>query len=63
MNVSSMTWMFDLTTDDLSTDDGWYLFQCKADQIDGGFSTQDMSVWNSARQLVAKARQTVALFG
>ncbi|WP_439101185.1 thioesterase family protein [Congregibacter sp.] len=63
VKVSSMTWMVDIVTDDLSTDEGWYLFRSSAEKVRGGFSTQDMSVWNSDGELVAKGRQTVTMFG
>lgn len=61
--VSSMTWMIDIVADDLSTEDGWYLFRSSAECVRGGFSTQDMSIWNSEGELVAKGRQTVTMFG
>ncbi|MFK7830028.1 MAG: acyl-CoA thioesterase [Congregibacter sp.] len=61
--ISSMTWMIDLVRDDLATDDGWYLFHSRADVVAGGFSTQDMSIWNTAGNLIAKGRQTVTMFG
>lgn len=60
--VSSMTWMIDLLSDDLHTEDGWYLLSSNADQVGGGFSSQDMSIWNSSGRLIAKGRQTVTLF-
>lgn len=60
--VSSMTWMVDVITGKLDTEDGWYLFHTKADSARGGYSTQDMSVWNSAGELIVKGRQTVTLF-
>lgn len=60
--VSSMTWMVDIISDSLETEDGWYLFNAKADSARGGYSTQDMSVWNSAGELLIKGRQTVTLF-
>lgn len=63
MKVSSMTWMIDVVADDLSSEDGWYLFRSSAESVRGGFSTQDMSIWNRRGELVAKGRQTVALFG
>lgn len=61
--VSSMTWMMDIIGSDISTDDGWYLFASKADAVSGGFSTQDMSIWNTAGKLIGKGRQTVTMFG
>ena len=60
--VSSMTWMMDLITDDISTDDGWYLLEAKADFGGGGHSSQDMTIWNTRGQCIAKGRQMVAVF-
>jgi len=61
--LSSMTWMVDIVADDLATHDGWYLLRSRAEVVRGGFSTQDMSIWNHAGALVAKGRQTVTIFG
>ena len=58
-----MTWMVDYCGPPPDTDDGWYLFEARADSAAGGFSTQDMSIWNTAGVLVAKGRQLVTLFG
>lgn len=63
MKVSSMTWMIDIVADDLSSEDGWYLFRSRAETVRGGFSTQDMTIWNRQGELVAKGRQTVTMFG
>jgi acyl-CoA thioesterase len=63
VRVSSMTWMIDIVVDDLASEDGWYLFRSHAETVRGGFSTQDMSIWNRKGQLVAKGRQTVTMFG
>jgi len=54
MKVSSMTWMIDIIVDDLSSEDGWYLFRSSAESVRGGFSTRDMSIWNKQGGLVAK---------
>jgi len=60
--LSSMTWMIDMLVDDPQTDDGWWLLQSKADHARGGFSTQDMTIWNAQGDPVAKGRQMVAVF-
>lgn len=62
-NLSSMTWMIDIVADDLTSEDGWYLFQSRAETVQNGFSTQDMSIWNRNGDLVAKGRQTITIFG
>lgn len=60
--LSSMTWMMDVLTDTPSTDDGWWLLECRADHVRGGLSTQDMTIWNAAGECVVKGRQMVTVF-
>ncbi|WP_440958335.1 thioesterase family protein [Oceanicaulis sp. LC35] len=61
--LSSMTWMVDILTDEPKTRDGWWLLESRADHVRGGFSTQDMSIWNTDGACVAKGRQMVTVFG
>lgn len=61
--LSSMTWMVDLLTDHPRTRDGWWLLESRADHVRGGFSTQDMTIWNTDGACVAKGRQMVTVFG
>ncbi|MEM6604853.1 MAG: thioesterase family protein [Pseudomonadota bacterium] len=60
--VSSMTWMIDFVGDSWETEAGWYLFRSTADAATGGLSTQHMSIWSTSGAMIAKGRQTVALF-
>lgn len=60
--LSSMTWMIDLLRDDISTDEGWYLLEATSDFAGGGHSSQDMTVWNTRGQCIAKGRQMVTVF-
>ncbi len=61
--ISTMTWHIDMLTDDLSTDDGWWLLRVETESADLGYSGQAMTIWNAAGRPVAAARQTVAVFG
>ena len=60
--ISSMTWMMNFLKEDISTEDGWWLMRSAADHSRDGYSSQDMQVWNKARELVISARQNVAVF-
>lgn len=60
--VSSMTWSINLLSDDLSTKDGWWLMRTAAEHARDGYSSQDMQIWNSKRELVLSGRQNVAIF-
>jgi acyl-CoA thioesterase len=60
--LSSMTWMVDFYADEARTDDGWWLLESRSDFATGGHSSQDMSIWNTGGQCVAKARQMVTVF-
>jgi acyl-CoA thioesterase len=60
--LSSMTWMIDFLSDAPRTEDGWWLLEAQADHAAGGHSTQDMTIWNTAGECVAKGRQMVTVF-
>ena len=60
--ISSMTWMTNILTDDLSTEDGWWLMRTAADHAIDGYSSQDMQIWNSRGELVTTGHQNVAIF-
>jgi len=60
--VSSMTWMMNFLSDDISTEDGWWLLRTAAEHARDGYSSQDMQVWNSSGELVISGRQNVAIF-
>ena len=60
--ISSMNWTVNILSEDLSTDDGWWLLRSAAEHARNGYSSQDMQVWNSEGKLVISAMQTVALF-
>ncbi len=60
--MSSVNWQIDIFGDDLSTEDGWYLIQNRAQWGGGGWSAQDMNVWSSDGRPIAGGRQTVVVF-
>ena len=59
---STMTWSLDMTAADPSSASGWWLLDSVIDAAGGGYASQDMSLWNDAGQLVARARQMVSVF-
>ncbi|KCZ57322.1 hypothetical protein HY29_00945 [Hyphomonas beringensis] len=61
--ISSMTWMAEFLTDDIQTDDGWFLARHIADTSRDGYSSQSMTLWNSRREPIMIGRQTIAVFG
>lgn len=60
--VSSMTWMMNFLSDDITTEDGWWLMRSAAEHARDGYSSQDMQVWNSEGKLIISALQNVAVF-
>jgi acyl-CoA thioesterase len=61
--ISSMTWMAEFLTDDISTEDGWFLAQHIAQTAQQGYSSQAMRMWNSKGEPMMVGRQTIAVFG
>ena len=60
--VSSVTWMFNLLTDDPQTKDGWWRVDTRISSAQNGYSSQIMNVWNTDGELVAQGQQSVAIF-
>lgn len=60
--VSSMSWMFNLLTDNPQTEDGWWQIESRLTAAQGGYSSQVMRIWNSAGELVAEGMQSIAIF-
>lgn len=61
--ISTMTWAIDMLTDDITTDDGWWLIRNVAEQIAAGYSSQAMTLWNRKGTPIMASRQNVAVFG
>ncbi|MCW3847757.1 thioesterase family protein [Sphingomonas sp. LB-2] len=60
--VSSLNWQINFVTPEPATQDGWWLLHAKADRARDGYSSQRMTVWNAAGELIAEAMQGVAIF-
>ena len=60
--ISSMTWMAEFLTEDIETEDRWFLARHVAQTARNGYSSQEMLLWNKARQPIMVGRQTIALF-
>ena len=60
--ISSMTWMMNFLSDDLSSDGNWWLMRTAAEHARDGYSSQDMQVWNTDGNLIITGRQNVAVF-
>jgi acyl-CoA thioesterase len=60
--ISSMTWMLNFLVDEPQTQDGWWLLRSGAEHAVDGYSSQDMQVWNSNKELVISGLQNIAIF-
>ncbi len=60
--ISSMTWMAEFLTEDIETDARWFLARHTAQTARNGYSSQAMSMWNTAGEPVMIGRQTIAVF-
>jgi acyl-CoA thioesterase len=60
--ISSMTWMVNFLQESPTTKDGWWLMRTRAEDVNNGYSSQDMQVWNHDRELIMTGRQSVAIF-
>ena len=61
--VSSMSWMLHLLDAKPETEDGWWLLRSVATRTAGGFSAQEMTIWNTAGRAVATGGQGIAVYG
>lgn len=59
---SSMTWMAEFLTDDVTTPDRWWFALHTAQTAADGYSSQSMRLWNSEGRPILVGRQTVAVF-
>lgn len=60
--ISSMTWMAEFLTDEITTEDGWFLARHVGESCQGGYNSQAQTMWNSHGQPVMIGRQTIAVF-
>ncbi|MBO6582474.1 MAG: thioesterase family protein [Hyphomonas sp.] len=60
--ISSMTWMAEFLTDDIQTNEGWFLARHVANTSKDGYNSQAMTLWNTSGQPIMIGRQTIAVF-
>ncbi|MEM9840428.1 MAG: thioesterase family protein [Pseudomonadota bacterium] len=60
--VSSVNWHVDLLTEDLSSDDGWFLIYTEAEAAGDGWSGQKMGMWTRDGRAIMSMRQAVVVF-
>ena len=60
--VSSMNWQINIIAEQPATENGWWLIDSHTHHADHGASSQYMSIWNSRRELMATAMQSVAYY-
>ncbi|MEP3654391.1 MAG: thioesterase family protein [Litorimonas sp.] len=60
--VSSMSWMFNLLSDNPQTEDGWWQVEARLTAATGGYSSQVMRIWNTDGELVVEGMQSIAIF-
>ncbi|MDZ3830822.1 MAG: thioesterase family protein [Sphingopyxis sp.] len=60
--ISSMNWTVNMLTGAPQTDNGWWLLSAKTGYARGGFSVQDMMLWNRAGEPVLSGSQGIAIY-
>lgn len=60
--ISSMTWMAEFLTDEITTKDGWFYARHLAQSAGHGYSSQSMRLWSRSGEPVLIGRQTIAVF-
>jgi acyl-CoA thioesterase len=60
--LSSLNWQINFVAAEPATRDGWWLLASTADVAQNGYSSQRMTLWNAAGDLIAEAMQGVAIF-
>lgn len=61
--ISTMTWMAEFLTGEITTTEGWFLAHHEAQATGDGYSSQSIRLWNRMGDPVMIGRQTVAVFG
>ena len=61
--ISSTSWMLHMLDLEPETQDGWWLLRSTATRTRGGFSAQEMTVWNAEGRAMATGGQGVAVYG
>ena len=60
--LSSMNWNINFLTDEIETEDGWWLMRSATRYVRAGYSSQLIQVWNSQGARVMDAMQMQAVF-
>jgi acyl-CoA thioesterase len=60
--VSSMTWIFNVLSDEPQTDEGWWHIETELTAAKNGYASQVMRMWNTGGELVVEGVQSVAIF-
>lgn len=60
--LSSMNWNVNMLTDDLTTEDGWWLMRSATGFVRDGYSSQLVQIWNKKGQRVLESMQHQAIF-
>lgn len=60
--ISSMTWMAEFLSDEITTTEGWFLVHHEAQATRDGYSSQAMRLWNAEGEPLMIGRQTIAVF-
>ena len=61
--ISSTSWMLHMLDLEPETQDGWWLLRSTATRTRGGFSAQEMTIWNTEGRAVATGGQGIAVYG
>ncbi|GBF58386.1 hypothetical protein PbB2_02067 [Candidatus Phycosocius bacilliformis] len=61
--ISTMTWMVDFLSDDLTSPGDWHAAYLKNEHTGDGYSAQNAYLWASDGRPLLASRQTIALFG
>ena len=59
---SSVNWLCNILTEEIRTEDGWWMLESRLSAGANGYSSQQMRVWNRAGELVADGLQSVLIF-
>lgn len=59
---SSVNWICNVLSEDLSTEDGWWMIESNLTAGHDGYSSQVMRMWNTRRELVVDGMQSVVIF-
>lgn len=60
--VSSMSWIFNVLSENPQTDDGWWHIESSLTAAIGGYSSQVMRIWNTDGRLIVDGMQSIAIF-